>query len=237
MNAPEGTKPTTGRSWVCALGLMMGLSIAGYSAAQTSTADPVYPAGLDTAMLTRLVDRHLAEARAAVERLAAVPGRRTAANTLRPFDDVNNAVENAQGPLAIATQLHPDSAVRAVGNRAEERVVRFSAEFAADPRVARAFAELDTTALSPEERLLVARTRRDYHRAGADRDEPTRARFRALFETLERLSTLFQATLAGDTTKVPASGLLLDSLPRIMKRHSPARYWCGRVFLLGSAGL
>jgi Zn-dependent oligopeptidase len=53
----------------------------------------------------RLVDGHLADARAAVEHLAAVQGRRTVDNTIRPFDDANNAVEDASGLAAIATQI------------------------------------------------------------------------------------------------------------------------------------
>jgi Zn-dependent oligopeptidase len=213
MNVSEDGKPTAGRSHVCALGLMIGLLITASSSAQTPRSDPVYPAGLDSGLLVRLVDRHLADARAAVERLVAVRGRRTAGNTLRPFDDANNAVENAQGLLAIATQLHPDSGVRAVGQRAAERVSRFRAEFAADPRIARAVGALDTARLAAEERLLVARVRRDYHRAGADRDEPTRRRFRTLFEALERLSSRFNENIAGDTTKVLATADELAGMP------------------------
>ena len=37
--------------------------------APPATSEPVYPAGFDAPMLTRLVDKHLADARAAVERL------------------------------------------------------------------------------------------------------------------------------------------------------------------------
>src|SRR5512132_1329758 len=48
------------------------------------------------------------DARAAIERIVAVRGERSAANTLRPFDDAINATEQAQGLTAIATQLHPD---------------------------------------------------------------------------------------------------------------------------------
>jgi thimet oligopeptidase len=164
-------------------------------------------------MLARLVDGHLADARAALERLGSVRGRRTAANTLRPFDDANAAAKEAEGLIGIATQLHPDSAVRAEGNRAAERLSRFRAEFAADPRVTRAVASIDTTPLSPEERLLVARVRRDYHRAGADRDEPTRQRFRTLHEALDGLTTRFGMNLAQDTTTIPATADELAGMP------------------------
>jgi thimet oligopeptidase len=201
---PEFRRPMAHRFQVPALGLTIGLLVAASAFAQPLISGPVYPAGLDPAMLARLVDGHLAEARAAAERLAAVQGRRNAGNTLRPFDDANNALEIALGLTAIATQVHPDSAIRAEGLGAQERITRFRAEFAADPRVAQAFAALDTTALTGEEKLLVARVRRDYRRAGAGRDEPTRQRFRSLFETLDRLNNRFEGNIAGDTTRIPA---------------------------------
>ena len=193
--------------------LIVALLVTSPAFAQPPISNPVYPAGLDSAMLARLVDGYLANARTAIERLAVVRGRRTAANTLRPFDDANNALENAQGLLAIATQVHPDSAVRAEGRRAEERLSRVRSDLAADPRVARAFATLDTAALSAEERLLVARVRREYHRAGADRDEPTRQRFRTLFESRDRLTSRFALGIAGDTTKVLATAEELAGMP------------------------
>jgi Zn-dependent oligopeptidase len=203
---------------VFVLGLVTALQITAQAVAQ-STSDPVYPAGLDAPMVARLVDARLAAARVAVERLVAVRARRTAANTLRPFDDAVNAIQLAQGLTAIAAQVHPDSAIRTEGLRSKEKISRFRAELAVDPRVARAFAALDTNALTPEEKLLVERVRRDYHRAGADGDEATRARFRTLFETQDRLDTEFFRNIgnAPPTTPSyqrgwPANGPVLDSL-------------------------
>ncbi len=188
-------------------------AIAQRQASQRVISTPVYPRGLDASMVARLVDGHLADARAALDRLAAARGRRTAANTLRPFDEVSNQVGRAKGLTAIATQVHPDAAVRAEGRRAEERISRFTADFAADPRVAQAFATLNTTTLTAEERLLVERVRRAYRRAGADRDEATRTRMRVLFQTLDRLTAEFERNIAGDTTKIPATADELAGMP------------------------
>ena len=49
--------------------------------ARAPVSDPVYPAGFDAAMLARLVDGHLADARAAVDRLVAAGQAHR-----RPFD-------------------------------------------------------------------------------------------------------------------------------------------------------
>jgi Zn-dependent oligopeptidase len=214
------------------------LLFAASASAQHPVSDPVYPAGLDAPTLARLVDARLADARAAMERLVAVRARRTVANTLSPFDDAVNAVQIAEGLARIAAQLHPDSAVRAEGLRAKDRVSRLRAELAVDSRIARAFAALDTKALTPEEKLLVARVRRDHHRAGADSDEATRTRLRTLFETHDRLNAEFTRNIATSKANTPAptgyqqgwpaNGLVLDSLLHVREEiaHlSGSRNW------------
>lgn len=213
MKTLEFRKRTAGRFQVPALGLTIALLATAPAFAQPPISDPVYPAGLDPAMLARLVDGHIADARAAVTRLVSVKGRRNAANTLRPYDEAENQVGLARGLTAIATQVHPDKEVRAEGLRAEDRISRFRSELAADARVAHAFAALDTSAFTKEERFLVERVRRTYRRAGADRDEATRARFRAVFQKLEQLSTEFERNIVADATKITASPDELTGLP------------------------
>jgi thimet oligopeptidase len=183
------------------------------AAVSQAPSEPFYPADLDAAKLARLVDDHLAAARAAIERLVAVTGPRTADNTLRPFDDAYNRGSIATGLATIAVNVHPDSAVRAAGLLAEERVSRLQSELTSDPRIARAFATLDTAGLTAEERLLAARIRRDLRRAGADRDETTRQQLRAHFEALDRLGTAFARNLAEDTTTVRATRQELEGMP------------------------
>jgi thimet oligopeptidase len=181
--------------------------------AQAPVTEPFYPADLDAAKLARLVDEHLAAARASVERLVAVEGHRTADNTLRPFDDAYNRGGIAYGLATIAINVHPDSAVRAAGLLAEQRVSRLQSELTTDPRIARAFAALDTTGLTAEERLLAARILRDLRRAGADRDEATRQQARTHFETLDRLGTVFARNLAEDKTTFVATADELQGMP------------------------
>jgi hypothetical protein len=147
------------------------------AAAQSVVSDPVYPAGLDAPMLARPVDAHLADARAAVERLVAVQGPRTAANTLRPFDDASNHVKVAEGLTAIAAELHADSAIRDESQRAEERISRLHLEFGADPTVAGAargagyeIAHAGGTASGRTRPAATIRTGRGCATAAVDRD-------------------------------------------------------------------
>lgn len=205
--------PTSFLRSCAALVALAVLSPARVALAQTPVSTPVYPADLDAPKLARFVDEHLADARAAVERLVAVTGPRTAANTLRPFDDAYNHGAIAEGLAGIAINLHPDSVVRAEGERADQRVSRLHSDLTNDPRIASAFAALDTTGLTAEERLFASRILRDLRRAGADRDDATRQQVRTHFETLDRLGTAFGRNLAEDTTTVLAEPDELEGMP------------------------
>lgn len=194
--------------------LLLGLFCAATAAsAQAPDSRPIYPAGLDAPMLARLVDGHLADGRAAIERLAAVTGTRTAVNTLRPYDDAYNHVYLAGGLARLAIRVHPDSAVRAEGLRAQERVTQFEAGLKGDRRVVAAIQALDTTTLTGEERRLVAALRRDFRRAGHDLDESAQARLRELRATTSRLGTLFGRNISEDTTTIPATLAELEGMP------------------------
>lgn len=195
------------------LALLIAVASTPAASAQTPVTEPFYPADLDAAKLARLIDEHLTAARAAVERLVGAAGPRTAENTLRAFDDAYNRGTIAYGLATIAVNVHPDSAVRAAGILAEQRVSRFQSELTTDPRIAGAFAALDTADLSAEERLLAARIRRDLRRAGADRDDTTRQQVRAYFEALDRLGTAFARNLAEDTTTFRATRDELEGMP------------------------
>jgi thimet oligopeptidase len=201
--------------------------------AQATAYPPAYPGSIGGPQLARLVDRHLASARASLERMLTVTGRRTAPNTLRFWDDAASHTSLASGLVDLAINVHPDSAVRAEGLRLEKRVTRFRRGMEADPRAARAFQTLNTVGLSAEERLLVARTRRDFHRAGADKDPAIREQLRSHFEAMDRLSTRFARNIAEDTATVRATLEELAGMPPdwIAKHQRDAQ---GRVILTTS---
>ena len=193
------------------LGLLFHAGTAASAQAPDST--PFYPPGLDAPMLRRLVDGHLAAGRAAIERLAAVTGTRTAANTLRPYDDAYNHAYLAGSLARLAINVHPDSAVRGEGVHAQQRVTDFESSVKGDRRVADAIYALDTTGLTGEERRLVAALRRDFRRAGHELDESAQARLRELRATTSRLGTVFERDIAEDTTTIPATVAELEGMP------------------------
>jgi len=207
------------------LGLTFLALPATLTAQQPSRQRPLYPGPIDSAGLARLVDGNLAAARKTYGGMLAVQGRRSAANTIRRWDDALTRASEAQGLAEIAVNIHPDSGVRREGIRALERVSRFRNELNTDPRAARAFQALDTTALPAVERLLVSRAIRDFRRAGVLLPEAGRARMRSYLETLDRLSNAFARNIAEDTTtfavaEKEAAGMPQDWISR--HRRDPA---------------
>jgi thimet oligopeptidase len=200
------------------------------ASARNPASAPAYPADLDAPKLARLVDEHLAAARAAVQRLVTVEGPRTAANTLLPYDDARNRELLAEGLIAIAVYVHPDSTVRAEGLQAQARLSQLRSEISSDARVMHAFAALDTATLTAEGRLLRSRVLRDFRRTGAHLDDVTRNRLRASREAMDRLGTVFVRNLTDDTTTVLATPEELAGLPPDwIARHR--RDAAGRVIL------
>jgi thimet oligopeptidase len=191
---------------------------------------PLYPGPLDSASLARLVDSHLQLARKAYDAMLASRGPRTAANTLRLWDEARNHATDADGLSKIAINVYPDSAVRREGIQAEQRVSRLRNELATDPRAARAFQGLDTTRLSAVERLLVARTLRDFRRDGVLLPDSQRIQVRDHLGTLDRLSTTFARNIAEDTTNLAVAERDLAGMPPDwISRHG--RDGQGRVIL------
>src|SRR6266487_462700 len=142
-----------------------------------------------------LVDSSIAQASVYRDSLLAMRGRRTVRNTLRLYDEMSIAFNTGQ-IVALLTNVHPDSAVRAA---AAEGVRRRSAFFTAprlDPRLYRALLAVDTSQADAETRYYIARVLALYRHDGVDRDSSTRARIAALRDEAVRLEQGFNSILA-----------------------------------------
>ena len=71
----------------------------------------------------------LADARAAFDRIAALPlDEVTAANVLDQWDAIAIALENIDGPIAILNNVHPDKSVRDAADAAVRSLSSFQVE-------------------------------------------------------------------------------------------------------------
>jgi len=148
-----------------------------------------------------LVDSSIAKAGVYRDSLLAVRGRRTVRNTLRLYDEMSIAFNTGQ-IVALLSNVHPDSAVRAAAAAGVRRRSAFSTALRLDPRLYRALLAVDTSQADAETRYYVARVLALYRHDGVDRDSSTRVRIAALRDEAVRLEQRFNGILAADIAPV-----------------------------------
>jgi len=148
-----------------------------------------------------LVDSSIAKASVYRDSLLAVRGQRTVRNTLRLYDEMSIAF-NAGQIVALLTNVHPDSAVRAAAAEGVRRRSAFFTDLRLDPRLYRALVAVDTSRADAETKYYIARVLALYRHDGVDRDSSTRARIAALRDETVRLGQRFNSILAADTAPV-----------------------------------
>ncbi len=168
-------------------------------------------------------NRRLARARAAIDRLGAVKGKRTIENTLRAYDDALLEWDAVASQSGLMSEVHPDSAIRDSAEKSAQRASAFLTGLQLNRKVYDALAALDVKGADAETRYFVTRTLRDFRLAGVDKDEPTRQRIRRLNEELVETGQEFSRNIRSDKPTVtldrPAE---LEGLPAdFVQRHKP----------------
>jgi thimet oligopeptidase len=169
-----------------------------------------------TAGCRRDMDRARAEAAR-----AKANGRRDAATTLRAFDAAFSAVSEAASRASLCRNVHPDARMRDAAEAAEQEVDALSTELSLDRGLYDALAAVDAAREDGPTQYLVTKSLRDFRRAGVDKDEPTRARVRALREELVRIGQEFGRNIKDDVRRLALDPAELDGLPEDWKRAHP----------------
>src|SRR5688572_11486359 len=141
---------------------------------------------LTPAELEPYVQGILDSATRAMDRLLAVEGPRTVANTLRPYDDIRSLV-NRTTVLSLIRLVHPDAAVRAAAGRADALRIRFNQARWTDRRIHDMLANVDTTGADAEVRYWLARELKVYRGEGINRDALARTRVLSRRREVDRL--------------------------------------------------
>jgi thimet oligopeptidase len=152
---------------------------------------------------------------------ARAAGPRDVEGTLRAFDAAFSALGEAASRASLARNVHPDPALRAAGEAAEQEVDALSTELSLDRGLYDALVALDGSGLDRATRHLLEKSLRDFRRAGVDRDEPTRARVRALREELVRIGQEFGRNIKDDVRRVELDPGELAGLPEDWRRAHP----------------
>src|SRR5262249_49263219 len=132
-------------------------------------------------------NRAIADARVQVAKLKEAHAARDGASVLAAYDKATAAVGDARSRAILAENVHPDPALRAAGETSEQALGAFAVSLSLDRDVYDALAALDVSGEDDATKHWMERTRLEFHPAGVDRDEATRARVNELKEELVRL--------------------------------------------------
>ena len=183
---------------------------------------------LDPSALAALGERCLTSARERLDELLALPADADLAATVAALDRISLPLDEARGPVGLASHVHPLEPVREAAQRVEQELALFATDLALNRDVFERLAALEPRAKAgegtPEERRLLEHALRDFRRSGVDRDEPTRERIRALSEELVRIGQTFDVNIAGDTRRIELEGGIgaLAGLPEdFVASHRP----------------
>jgi len=143
--------------------------------------------------------------------------------SLDEFDSASALLADASARASLTRSVHPDEAMRTAATACESEVDKANTELTLDRAIYDRMAALTIDRADAATRYYVEKTLRDFRRAGVDKDEPTRARIKALREELVTLGQQFDDNIAGDVRTIELSTKDLDGLPDDFKRsHAPA---------------
>ncbi len=177
----------------------------------------------DATAFTKAMDERLARAQTALDRLLAVKGKRTVANTLTLYDEILINLDSAGSQANLMEVVHPDKALRDAAEKVTQKVSSFSTALSLNRGVYDALFGLDVKSEDSATRYYVEKTLRDFRLAGVDKDEATRARITALREELVLIGQDFDKNIRSDARTVTVKNVAeLEGLPAdYISRHKP----------------
>jgi thimet oligopeptidase len=147
---------------------------------------------------------------------------RDAIATLQAFDTALLVASDAENRAGLAEQVHPAKPFRDAAQVCEQEVSRLLTDISLDKEMYNVLTSLDGARLDPAGTYYLRTTLRDYHRAGVDRDDPTREKIRNLQDELVKIGQQFDENIAAGVLKLQVNPSDLDGLPEDFKRSHPA---------------
>jgi Zn-dependent oligopeptidase len=193
-------------------------------APSASSADnaPFWTGNPNAAQFKARQEKRLALAKTALDKLLAVKGPRTVANTLTLFDEVSRQLDMAGSQSGLVEEVSPDSLTRATAEAMSQEISKFVTDLSLNRKVYDALAAIDTSTADAETRYYVSKTLRDFRLSGVDKDQATRDKIKKLNEELVLVSQEFGRNIREDKSTVTCVPADLDGLPQdFIDRHKP----------------
>src|ERR1700687_239950 len=163
----------------------------------------------------------LDDARKRIAVIKASQPPRDALATLQAFDTAVLVAADAQNRAGLAEQVHPAKPFRDAAQVCEQEVSRMLTDVSLDKEMYNVLASLGGAKVDPAGSYYLRSSLRDYHRAGVDRDDPTRDKIRNLQDELVKIGQQFDQNIAADVRKLEVNASDLDGLPDDFKRSHP----------------
>jgi thimet oligopeptidase len=178
-------------------------------------------------LLTATPEAFLAACRVDIDQARASAAQFRTADTRDPlaaldrYDAAVGLLADAASRASLARNVHPEEAMRNAASDCESDVDKAATELSLDRPIYDALTRLNVSLADAATKHYVAKTIRDFRRAGVDKDEATRSRVKALREELVKLGQQFQANIASDVRTLELEPAELDGLPDDFKRAHP----------------
>jgi thimet oligopeptidase len=193
---------------------------AGRSFAEAS--QPVLTGHPDSTQFVKRIEARLDRARAAVARLKAVQGPRTIDNTLAPYDEALNEIDVAGSEAQLLENVFPEASMRGAGESMGQEVSAYGTELSLDKDVFAALKAMDVSTADAETQFYTQRELRDYHLAGVDKDDATRARIKTLSDEMVKTGQEFSRNIREDVRSIQVDPADLAGLPQdFIDGHKP----------------
>ena len=174
------------------------------------------------AEFTRVFHKDLAACRSLLRKIIDVNGRRTEENTLVPFDELSRRLEELLSQPKFLFDVHPEAAMRQAGDEAFQEADRFATELSLNRELYEALAALDVSREPEATRYAVTKILRDFHLAGVDRDDATRARVKTLRDEITAIGQEFDKNIREDVRSIRVAPTDLEGLPDDFVKAHPA---------------
>ncbi|WP_460466447.1 M3 family metallopeptidase [Calidifontibacter terrae] len=142
-------------------------------------------------------------------------------DALAAWNEVALQLSNAAAAASLFAEVHPDEAVRDAADEAAQKVDAYSTSLGLDGEL---YAVLDATPepADPDAQRLLSLVRRDFRRAGVDRDEATRNRLQELADLELKASQEFGKNIREGVRSISVRPEQLAGMPQDWLDARPA---------------
>jgi thimet oligopeptidase len=189
----------------------------------------------DLSSFEQTENHHLAASKAAIERLSRVSGKRTVNNTVAPYDEAFDQLQEGHELAGLMLSVHPSLAFRDRASAVRVIIDQRLSDLSLQRDVYTALRAVDLSAADPATRYYVRRVLLQFRLAGVDKDDATRQKLTELRTQLSAAQSTFERNIADRnrtidvTDHVSSMACRVTTLPNI----SPMRR-ASSIFLLAT---